>query len=411
MIEYRIGVVKNHRAYGTVVHVVYQRGHAGIVALAHVAGCATGGGATVAQRLVDGRYQRLHGWVVRARYHKASAAGGFQLGGGHAQRGFGIDCAAAYHRVVQCQRRSAHCRRLDGHAHVGVGAGEREGSFELEVTRHAALGATHLAGSYVLAGVLNRRNPAAQEVSPKAHDNAGFAEVVAGYHAAIGLQQGRGRVRVVHDVRGIGIAGREFRNSLLRAGADNGGRDDGDAARGTRQLRADFLVDQLHLGRLAFDGKLLETAAVVKAQHGSLCAGRKPALGDGRLRVAFELNWAAIAGLHQHGIVVSPVEIGGGVEVRNSRVNFLGLVQVRNRLFYRRFARGQHRSANTKAHQLEEIAAGSRRSITALVAFLYRHELGKSRLHELRGAFQFLNSFPVLHFWGLRDSATWGISP
>ena len=62
------------------------------------------------------------------------------------------------------------------------------------------------------------------------------------------------------------------------------------------------------LGLLAFDGEVLQAATVVEAQHGGLGAGRKAALGDGRLGVAFQLNGPAVAGFHQHGVVVEPVK-------------------------------------------------------------------------------------------------------
>ena len=76
---------------------------------------------------------------------------------------------------------------------VGVAAGQAHAGLELHVTREMRAVVVQLASCGVTRGMLDRRNPAAQEIGADTHDHFGFVEPVAGHAAgAVSLLVSRG---------------------------------------------------------------------------------------------------------------------------------------------------------------------------------------------------------------------------
>jgi hypothetical protein len=208
-----IHTVEEQRVDLAAVHVVDERGHGGVVPLPLQRGLGEiERAADVAEKVVDGVDDDLHGHLVRAADDERLAPVLPQTIGdvvelrpldGIPRLGEIRGRARAFRDPPQDGGgKRAELRRRDAYAHVGVAAGDRQARFALDVRKRRVTGT---ARATVLARELDGRKPCPEEVGFEAHEHARAVERVVRNHGPIERLLVRDshrakRNRVVHDV-------------------------------------------------------------------------------------------------------------------------------------------------------------------------------------------------------------------
>ena len=401
----RVGAVHNEGRHPARLHVLHEGGEGGVIALMQggllvdVDGRAEG-----AERHVDGVDDALCGDVVVSGDHQAVGSGGLQVGCSRLHTGEDglVESSHMALTVDLIEQGGGHVALLGGlDAGAAVGVGSREGHSALEGVQDAHGPILRTAGLGPFGRVPDGVAPRAEEVGVEGDHSLRVGEIVRREDPASEVLLGRFDNGAVADGITLDVLDTGgFRQSGDGAGVARAHHRAGqqDLATGSGQALLDRSVEGGPVGGLTVELGSLKAGGVVETKDGGVDAGVDPAVS--RLGVALDEDRTAFARLHQDVHVIVAVIIGGGVVVRDTRGNLLGLVGVRNRLDHRRLAGSERGGSHGEAHELEEVPAPGVGALKPIVGEELVHwplggELLGFELLEFRGAVQLLESGPV----------------
>jgi hypothetical protein len=414
--EHRVGLAEHHeRLHAAGFHVDHELPHGGVLLGRHGFGRrhVDDGLAGVAEHVVDGVREGVHGWRLRlagederaaamraeilgdgidvgvgARGRGARHPGDTQLGGDGA--GEGLDLAG-----------------LHGHAVIGAPAGDGRRGFGHVETAHALGRRVEPAARRERAGVLHAEGVlGGEEVGVERDDDVGLREVVHRLHV-FAERQFRAGARVVtrrrfplHPAR-LGVLRQNLldlggqRRRVDRLGEDaETGAPGGDLRRERALHRGDEGAPRANLAELG-DG--VRAIGVVEREHRGLRVEVGGALAGGVVGVAFDLGRAPVVALHEQARRHAAERHRRGVEERLARHDLFGLPHVRHdELVGLHGAAGHAGERQRRAHQLEEAAPAHR----VVPLGRIRRELAVQEFLELRGLRNGFEAAPVLRATG-----------
>ena len=267
----------------------------------------------------------------------------------------------------QGQGQHALAAGADGQPLVAAGGGEREPRAGIDQPRAAPRLGRNVAGRRPLPLVLHRRGAGVEHLRAEIQHQVGRFDVEEGLaadaeDALAGGQQHLAAERLVDgapaQAGGLCEAVQQAAGRIAGIAPQQMGAG-GVAAQRLGHLRQRLVPAdgaQRAAGGIPLHGAV-EAVRREAALNGGLGPGAEPPLVDRMLRVALQLDGAALPRLHMQAAAHGALGAGGGVDDGVARRDLLGLHHIGNQLLHMVGAAGGGSGASAGAGQLEEIAA------------------------------------------------------